>query len=165
MGERGPLPKPHARRRNYRPVTGTVPVARPTMPKDLAPEAKAEWKRIVPELEQAGVLASIDRSILVRYCSAWAEWVETDRLIRNSAVIIKGQKGLVRNPLILVRSDLEQTLSDLGRQLGLTPIARLRAGVKHERPPDPREEEDVIAAMEDYRRRLNMPDPRRMLTQ
>jgi hypothetical protein len=49
MGERGPLPKPYARRRNRRQTSGKyVTIARPAMPKDLPAEAKAEWRRVVP---------------------------------------------------------------------------------------------------------------------
>jgi phage terminase small subunit len=31
-----------------------------------------------------------------------------------------------------MRRDAEQTLIELGRQLGLTPVSRLRAGITHE---------------------------------
>jgi len=47
---------------------------------------------------------------------------------------VRGQKGnLVRSPVWLLRRDAEQVLTELGRQLGLTPLARLRAGIVHER--------------------------------
>jgi P27 family predicted phage terminase small subunit len=105
------------------------------MPRDLPAEAKAEWRRIVPQLEEIGLLATIDRGVLVRYCTTWADWQELDRLLQRSGKLIKGQKGnLVRNPLWLMRRDAEQMLADLARQLGLSPAARLRSGVAHERP-------------------------------
>jgi len=54
-----------------------------------------------------------------------------------------GARGhLVRNPLWFMKNDAEQTVSDLAKQLGLTPAARLRAGVVHERPPEPANEDD-----------------------
>ena len=155
MGERGPLPVPHARRRNPRRLTGkVVTVARPAMPRSLSPEAKAEWRRVVPELEEIGVLATVDRAVLIRYCTAWADWVELQELLAKSGKLIRGQKGnLVRNPLLLIRSDVEATLSDLGKQLGLTPGARLRADIRHERP-SPDETPAGAIAIEEYRRRL-----------
>lgn len=157
MGERGPLPLPYARRRNKRRASGkTVAVARPTMPGHLRGEAKAEWRRVVPQLEEIGVLATIDRAVLIRYCTAWAEWLEMDSLLRKSGKVIRGQKGnLVRSPLLLVRSELEQTLSDLGRQLGLSPVARLRAGITHEKY-EVEDDSATIAAIEDYRRQLGV---------
>jgi P27 family predicted phage terminase small subunit len=133
------------------------------MPRTLKGEARAEWNRIVPELEAIGVLATIDRGVLIRYCTAWADWVELDEQLQKSGRIVRGQKGLVRNPLWLLRRDAEETLIELGRQLGLTPIARLRAGVVHERPPDPAEEDRHLVVIEEYKRRLGMDDPRQVL--
>ncbi|MDA1148176.1 MAG: hypothetical protein O3A76_16385, partial [Chloroflexi bacterium] len=49
--------------------------------------------------------------------------------------LVKGKDGhLVRSPLWLMRRDAERVVTDLGRQLGLTPDARVRAGIKHESP-------------------------------
>jgi P27 family predicted phage terminase small subunit len=156
MGERGPLPAEHARRRNKRRRSGSfVTIARPAMPRSLATEAKAEWRRIVPELEEMGLIAAVDRSVLIRYCTAWAEWLELDGLVQRSGKLIKGQKGnLVRNPLWLMRQDIEQTVTELARQLGLTPVARLRSGVVHERARDPGEESAGVLAIAEYKRSL-----------
>jgi len=153
MGERGPLPVPYARRRNQRHTSGKfVTIARPPMPRNLSDEAKAEWRRIAPELESIGLLASIDRGVLIRYCTAWADWVELQSLLQQSGKLLKGRQGtLVRNPLWFMRNDAEQTVAELGRQLGLTPVARLRAGIIHELPPDPDEDAGRLSAIESYR--------------
>ena len=153
MGARGPVPSPYARRRNVSQVRGTVTTTRPAMPRELAPEAKAEWRRVVAVLEEIGALHTVDRSFLIRYCSAWAEWVELDALVAKSGRLVRGQKGnLVRNPLWLMRRDAGQALNELGAQLGISPTARLRNGVRHEwrepnAAPDP-------TAIEEYRRML-----------
>jgi P27 family predicted phage terminase small subunit len=155
MGERGPLPKPFVRRRNRRQTSGkSVIVGRPPMPRNLPPEAKAEWRRIVGELEAAGLLATIDRAVLVRYCIAWSDWVELQRLLEHSGKLLKGARGnLVRNPLWFMKQDAEQTLAELGRQLCLSPMARLRAGIKHE-PPKEEGENPTVVAIEEYRRMI-----------
>ena len=152
MGERGPLPKPYARRRNRRGTTGKfVTIARPPLPRDLPAEAKAEWRRIVPEVESIGLLATIDRGLLIRYCVAWADWVELQHLLQQSGKLLKGRGGsLVRNPLWFMKQDAGQTVTELGRQLGLSPVARLRAGVVHE-PPKEDEEEHHPTTLEEYR--------------
>jgi P27 family predicted phage terminase small subunit len=154
MGERGPLPVPYARRRNKRGNRGKrIDVCRPEMPDSLSAEARAEWERVVPEIEAMGLLATVDRAALIRYCRAWQDWWEIDEKLRASGVLIRGRRdGLVRNPLWLLRSDAEAILSDLGKQLGLTPAARLRAGVEHEQE----EPEDSVApaAIAEYRKRL-----------
>ncbi len=155
MGERGPDPIPWARRRNKRRGYGTsIEVARPPMPRDLPAEAKAEWRRVVPTLEGMGLLATIDRGVLIRYCRAWADWCELVALIASSGKLIKAPRGIVRNPAWLLKRDVEQSLADLARQLGLTPTARLRAGVRHERPPDPEEESISEQAIKPYREML-----------
>jgi phage terminase small subunit len=70
----------------------------------------------------------------------------------------------VRNPLWLLRRDADETLTELARQLGLSPVARLRAGVVHDRPHDDAEtERRRIATIEEYRERLQEDDPRRVL--
>ena len=160
MGEQGPLPVPYARRRNKRPTSGkVVTIARPPMPRNLPAEAKAEWRRVVPQLESIGLLATIDRGVLIRYCTAWADWIELQGLIQQSGKLLKGARGhFVRNPLWFMKQDAEQTLTELGRQLGLTPVARLRAGIAHERREGPEEEERGLAAIEEYRRRLGAGD-------
>jgi P27 family predicted phage terminase small subunit len=129
------------------------------MPREMPEEAKAEWRRIVPQLEEAELLATIDRGLLVRYCCAWADWVELQRLIQQSGKVLKGARGhLVRNPLWFQLQDAGATLSELGRQLGLSPVARIRAGIAHEAPPDPVEEErreaERVARLDEYRRML-----------
>lgn len=153
MGARGPIPSPYARRRNVRPGHGVVTSSRPAMPRDLAPEAKAEWRRVSAVLEQIGALHTSDRSLLIRYCSTWAEWVEVDALLTKTGRLVRGQKGnLVRNPLWLIRRDAAQALNELATQLGISPAARLRNGVLHE-SPEPTSESDIVA-IEEYRRML-----------
>ena len=159
MGERGPLPVPHARRRNKKPDPGRpVPVGKPNPPRILKGEALAEWKRIVPELERAGLLTLLDRALLTRYCVAWAQWREVQGVLTEQAAVIvvekaSGGSAQVRNPLWMVRNDLEQTLSDLQKALMLTPNSRLRAGLKHEERPA-EESEGRVTAIQEYRKAL-----------
>ena len=56
-----------------------------------------------------------------------------------------------------MKRDAEQAIAELARQLGLTPAARLRAGVVHERLAGTDEEPAGVAAIEEYKRRLGMP--------
>ena len=124
------------------------------MPRTMPAEARAEWRRVVPALERMGVLASLDRGILIRYCTTWADWCELDALVRQTGRIIKGKDGhLVRNPLWLLRRDAGQALTELSRQLTLTPASRLRAGIAHEVEERPEDIPSVVRIAE-MRRRL-----------
>ena len=160
MGSRGPIAKLTRRRRNKRPPTGNgVGLGRPSRPRSLNGEALAEWNRIVPELEQMGILAKVDRGILIRYCTLWADWVEVNENIQKTGMLVKGYRGLARNPLWLVRNDLLAHLADLSRDLVVGPTARLRAGVEHYTPA--RSDEDRqgdVASINEYRARLTASD-------
>lgn len=94
------------------------------MPKGLAGEARAEWRRIVPELEGVGTLAKVDRAALIRYCTVWADWCDLNVKLSQTGPLVRRREGFVRNPLWMMRSDAEATLSDLSKQLGLTPNSR-----------------------------------------
>ena len=155
MGERGPVSIPHARRRNKRSNSGKrIEIAAPQMPGDFDGEAAAEWERIVPEIEEMGLLALLDRGALIRYCRGWADWIDIDEKLRATGLLVKGRgESVVRNPLFLMRSDVENTLRELAKQLGLTPAARLRAGVKHEMP-EAGTGKARVTAIEEYRKRL-----------
>ena len=89
MGKRGPKPTPTAqlrlvgsreletRRDEPQPELGA-----PKMPYKLPAEAKAEWKRVVPELTKVGVLALIDRAVLITYVESWSEYRDARTALR-----------------------------------------------------------------------------------
>ncbi len=156
MGERGPLPKPNPRHRIKRVTSGkAVSLDRPAMPRTLAGEARAEWLRVVPALEAARMLAAIDRAALIRYCTAWADWCEVQSGIERSGKLVRGKDGLpVSSPLWRLKQELEGVLAEMGRQLGLTPIARIRAGIKHERMDMAAAKVGKVSVLDEYRERL-----------
>jgi P27 family predicted phage terminase small subunit len=78
-GTRGPLPKPAALKllegnpgkRALDLSDGVNPrVEVPSMPKHLGIEARKEWKRITPLLEELGLVSGLDRAALALYCQA-----------------------------------------------------------------------------------------------
>lgn len=78
-GSRGPLPKPAALRalegnpgkRALNLSEGINPqVEIPSAPKHLGQEARKEWKRITPILEDLGLISGLDRAALALYCQA-----------------------------------------------------------------------------------------------
>lgn len=78
-GTRGPLPKParlkllegNPGKRALDLSDGVNPrVEVPSMPKHLGMEARKEWKRITPLLEELGLVSGLDRAALGLYCQA-----------------------------------------------------------------------------------------------
>ena len=86
-GSRGPLPKPAALKalegnpgkRALNLSEGVnPPVSIPSAPKHLGPEARKEWKRITPLLEELGLISGLDRSALALYCQAVGRLTELE---------------------------------------------------------------------------------------
>lgn len=86
-GSRGPLPKPAALRllegnAGKRPLdlaAGVNPrIEIPSAPKHLSVEAKKEWKRITPFLEELGLISGLDRTALALYCQAVGRLAELE---------------------------------------------------------------------------------------
>lgn len=160
--ERGPLPQDSRRRVNKKPDLGLsqIEAKAPKKPAELRGEAAAEWRRIVPELERVGLLATVDRALLIRYCVAWSEWNRASIQAQREPLIVSYRDGSRhRNPIRLVLAAAEKEVDDLSRLLGLTPVSRLRAGVKHVRPsgqPVTQSERDAGIPSIDERRRQMM---------
>lgn len=50
----------------------------PSVPKHLGAEARKEWKRITPLLEDLGLISGLDRSALALYCQAAGRLAELE---------------------------------------------------------------------------------------
>jgi P27 family predicted phage terminase small subunit len=59
-------------------------VETPECPAYLWPEARREWVRISAELEDAGLVAKIDRAALAIYCQAWARMVWHEQMFKRA---------------------------------------------------------------------------------
>lgn len=86
-GSRGPLPKPaalkllegNAGKRSLDLAAGVNPrIEVPSPPKHLGTEARKEWKRITPLLEELGLISGLDRSALALYCQAAGRLAELE---------------------------------------------------------------------------------------
>lgn len=142
MGERGPIPAPD----NVRAIRGmkphrdhqtgertrrvVLPPVAPAPPKKFSRLAAAEWRRVVPELERAGVLNKIDRGVLVAYCTAWAHMTEAEELLNAEGILTSGRDGgKVRHPAWLVYKEAAAKMIAAARECYLTPTSRLRIPV------------------------------------
>jgi P27 family predicted phage terminase small subunit len=153
MGQRGPAPTPTSilnargswrakqRQGEPQPTKGAPP-----MPRWLSKEAKAEWKRIVPELLALGLLTLVDRTALACYCQAYAELVEATRLVDQEGRILEvpvfnkagEQTGTTRkaHPAVRLQRDAFARVKAFLGEFGLTPASRPRVNVPAGRGPD-----------------------------
>ena len=117
-------------------VQGSVVGVAPKAPSWLDREGKAEWRRVVPELDRLGLLAPLDRAVLSAYCDVWSKFVELRRMLKDDGLIGVGHRGRpVKHPAWQMYRDSLSSCLKLWTQLALTPNARLSMEI-----PDPSDE-------------------------
>ncbi len=109
----------------------------PDRPEHIEAEARAEWDRIVPELEKMGVLALIDRAALALYCSMYGRWVQAEKMIAEQGMVIDTARGgLQCNPYVKIARDCAAEAKRLVLEFGGTPSSRSRITSRNEPPKD-----------------------------
>lgn len=144
MGQRGPRPRSAALKLlagnpGKRPAQSggsAMTPGEPERPAELVGEAAREWDRLIPELEAAGLLATVDRGILSAYCLAVADLLAAAEAINTHGrwlmVPIQNSKGdnlgerVIEHPAVKTQDKASARVKTLGAELGLTPAARLR---------------------------------------
>ena len=151
MGRRGPKPKPNAvkeregafvknpQRRNKnepKPRRGAPPV--PSFVK-VNKAAAEEWTSLCQWLDEMGILAQADRTLMAQYCTTYAEWVRYYEHVAKHGVSIPNASGaLSTTPEAHQYNKLSDRLIKLCAELGLTPSARSRISVaQHDTEDDP----------------------------
>jgi P27 family predicted phage terminase small subunit len=144
MGKRGPPPKPSALKKaqgTYRKSRAPAKEIEPTpgapeCPEQLDEIGRAEWLRIVPELERVGVLTVVDRVALEGYCANYSlarqyqAEAEREPLVE---VPIQTKGGDVHyvikpNPAAGEARRHWALVKMFAAEFGLTPSARTRVG-------------------------------------
>ena len=98
------------------------------------------WKRLVPLLDNMGVLTKIDGNALSRYCETWARWRAASEFIakHGESFPIKDKDGALvgfrKIPQATTATQLSSELLRLEQQFGLTPAARVGLSTG-EKPP------------------------------
>ena len=120
----------------------------PNPPTSLSREARAEWRRITPEMHRMGILALIDRAVLTLYCKAWARWVELDRTLDEEGTVLTeklyDKEGLeigerkVKHPAWQQWKEAATIVANLAKECGTSPNARLRMLLPKNHEPDTR---------------------------
>jgi P27 family predicted phage terminase small subunit len=123
-----------------RPLAKNEPRPTPTAPGCptwLSPEAKAEWRRVVPELDRIGMLSRVDRAALATYCEVWATFVTAQRDLHEHGLRImafrtESADGLTiyvqpaKNPSVQIARDSAAQVRQFCAEFGLTPSSRAR---------------------------------------
>ena len=89
-------------------------------------EARAEWKRLAPELHANGLLTKIDRTALFRYCEAWGLYRKALTEIDKTPVIKAANGTLMPSPWIAIRNKTFDQMCKVEAEFGMTPSSRSR---------------------------------------
>lgn len=103
----------------------------PEAPEWLSPEARAEWDRVVPELQRLELTKPLDRAALSAYCETWSRLVTASMEIKLNGMFTEGSQGqLVKNPAVMIAEQAGKELRAWCAEFGFTPSAesRMNAG-------------------------------------
>lgn len=124
--------KPH-RAGNYagNGVTFSGPAKMPTY---LSKDARAEWRRIGPDLEQNGILTAASANIFAAYCTAFALWRECladigtngQTIMVNSHTRTGSTTVPKQNPAVRNLGEHQRAMLAAAKLFGIDPLNRPR---------------------------------------
>ena len=110
----------------------------PSRPEWLSPEAKREWRRVVPEPHRLGLLAKIDRALLASYCDCWGRYVEAVKDLRENGTTFTTDKGYQGpRPSVGIAQKALQQMMQLSARFGFTPADRAKLALPEPEVEDP----------------------------
>lgn len=112
---------------------------RPDIPDWIGKAEQRYLNRLVPALEQAGVLTVVDGEPLAVLASLYAEIVSWRQIITKAGIKRASEEGWIRE---LRRA--EDNYRKMLTEYGLTPVSRTRLATKDE-PPSGESEDDLDA--------------------
>ncbi len=93
----------------------------------ISDRAKRHWPLIAKQLEDAGVLTTIDVTALAMYCEAFETWRDANEKLVESGAVIKGREGIpTQSPYFRVAHLAFQQMMRLLTEFGMTPSSRSR---------------------------------------
>ena len=110
----------------------------PTCPAHLNPSAKAEWKRLAQQLFVRGIIGEGDRAALAAYCQAYGRWVQAERKLAETPLLIKLPSGYIQqSPWLAMANKQLEIMHKYMAELGLSPVSRSRVSIKRTPGPKP----------------------------
>lgn len=98
-------------------------------PDNLEGVALDAWRICAAEMQGNRQLRDSDLVVLRAYVEAVHVHAEATAKVHEFGVLIESHKGPIPNPMIRVQDNAARTIRLLSENLGLNPIARIRAGI------------------------------------
>lgn len=116
------------RKPNLKPVDGAL-VRVPAPPRWLTDPARAEWRRVAPDLVERRVLTTDNLALLESYSTAIGMVrVSADTLAREGHSTVNAKGGIQRHPAVQSMREFMAEARRLAAELGLTPTSRNKVG-------------------------------------
>jgi P27 family predicted phage terminase small subunit len=107
----------------------------PDPPDMLTEEALKEWKRVTVLLADVGLIVKLDRAVIAGYCMAWARWVECEKMLVTTGLIVKAPNGYpMYSPYLSASNKALDQVRQFSEQIGLSGSSRSR--IKASEPDD-----------------------------
>lgn len=121
----------HTRGAKATPTPVADPVRKvPAPPKEMTPEAKKEWRRVMPVLVDRRVLSAADLAAVERYCDATGDIAIARARIRLDGDYVENRLGeLKRHPAFATLRESTAEARRWAAELGLTPASRSRVEI------------------------------------
>ena len=117
------------------------------MPAGLTEAARHEWRRVLALLREREVLDALDEPALVDYARCWMRLEEAEQDIARRGVLVKGERGKVKNPSIQIARTYRDSLVRWCKELGFSPWARLKLATPAAKKNDAADPWDELEAM------------------
>lgn len=96
-----------------------------TPPSYLTKEAKAEYKKLYPLINELPV-ANLDLSLLSTYCQSYADYQQATKELAKGEVVTFTERGSKVNPWHRVKMDSYSVMNSIAPKLGLTMDSRMK---------------------------------------
>jgi P27 family predicted phage terminase small subunit len=93
-------------------------------PRDASPAVKKVWRERLVELEAMGLAYPCDIDAWRTYCESVVMYERVCAEVADAPLIVKGDRGMTRNPLVLSHKEAGLMVLRLASAFGLTPSAR-----------------------------------------
>lgn len=112
-------------------------VSIPAAPKFLSKEARVEWDRITPILEDLGLISHLDLAAITMYCQTWGRIERYEKLVAEQTELCTSINGHIQpSPEMGVLNRAYQTAYKLLSEFGMSPASRARVCAQKEKQPE-----------------------------
>lgn len=114
-------------------------VSIPTCPSHLSSPARREWKRIIKELANLGLITNLDRACLAAYCQAYGRWYAAEKKLNNieKALYKTHNNNVIISPMLSIANRAMEQMHRLATEFGFTPSSRTRVSTIESEGDDP----------------------------